>query len=35
VEQWLGQLPYDYHQPAIEQLSAAIAAMEQAHDDIN
>lgn len=34
VEQWLEQLPYDYHQTAIEQLGKAIAAMEQVNADI-
>jgi hypothetical protein len=35
VEQWLEQLPYDYHETAIEQLGAAITAMEHANADID
>jgi hypothetical protein len=35
VEQWLEQLPYDYHETAIEQLGAAIEAVEQIHADID
>lgn len=34
IEQWLEHLPHDYHQLAIEQVEAAIHALEHADDQI-